>query len=81
MRGEPDDDIPTAARTPVDLEALRALAEGTARAIGEEFFRALVKHLAQAMDAEHAFIAEFTPPQQARTLAYWSNGRIIVSFR
>ena len=25
----------------------------------------------------HAFIAEFTPPQQARTLAFWSEGQVV----
>ena len=80
MGGEPDDNIATAARALVDMEALRVLAEGTARALGEGFFRELVKSLAQVMNAEHAFVAEFTPPQRARTLAYWSNGRIIDNF-
>jgi PAS domain S-box-containing protein len=59
-----------------DLAVLRALVEGTAHATGESFFRHLVRHLAAAVDAGHAFVAEFAPVRtRVRTLAYWGNGR------
>jgi len=60
-----------------DFAALRAVVEGTARAVGDDFFASLVRHLAQAMGVRHAFVSEFTPPQKIRTLAFWSNGKII----
>src|SRR5689334_2931642 len=42
-----------------ELAALRAIVEGTAHATGEEFFQTLVRHLAEAVDAHYAFVAEF----------------------
>lgn len=41
-----------------DVEALRSIVEGTARATGDDFFRTLVKHLAVAMQARDAFVGE-----------------------
>src|SRR5436305_1921721 len=37
-----------------DLAPLRAVAEGTAAAFGEEFFPSLVRHLAAALGVAHA---------------------------
>ena len=54
-----------------ELVALRAIVEGTASVVGDEFFRSLVKHLAIAMNVGYAFVAEFTEPPVIRTLAYW----------
>jgi PAS domain S-box-containing protein len=62
-----------------ELSALRAIVEGTAYCTGEEFFQALVRHLAQAVDARYAFVAEFVSPDittKARTLAFWARDRI-----
>jgi signal transduction histidine kinase len=55
---------------------LRAIAEGTAGAVGEEFLRSLVRHLAQAFGAKLAFVAEATEPDgsHARLLAAWYDG-------
>jgi len=58
-----------------ELTALRIIAEGTADATGHAFFPALVEHVARAIGAHHAFIAEFDPPQTARTFSYWSEGK------
>jgi hypothetical protein len=55
-----------------DIAALRAIVEGTAHSTGDEFFRTLVGHLARAVDAPYAFVAEFVSPEndtQARTIA------------
>ena len=60
-----------------ELVALRSIVEGTARSTGDGFFRTLVRHLAQALGVNHAFVSEFVPPQRIRTLAFWSNGQII----
>jgi PAS domain S-box-containing protein len=60
-----------------DFEQLRLIIEGTASAIGNEYFEKLVEQLASAVHTNHAFISEFTPPQRIRTLAFWSGGRIV----
>ena len=61
------------------LVALRMIAEGTAGVTGEAFFRTLVEHLAGAIGTHHAFIAEFIPPRQVRTLSYWSDGATVAN--
>ncbi len=66
-----------------ELTALRAIVEGTARTIGEEFFQSLVRHLARAMDTTYAFVAEFASPEtttKARTIAFWAKDRIAENF-
>jgi GAF domain-containing protein len=59
--------------------ALRAIVEGTASATGDDFFHALVQHLATGLGVRHAFIAETVgdPAERVRTLAFWSNGAIV----
>ena len=58
-----------------DLDALRAVAEGTARTTGEGFFGSLVGHLAAAVGVSHAFVAEFAGvATRVRTLAVWGKG-------
>jgi PAS domain S-box-containing protein len=59
--------------------ALRAIVEGTASATGGEFFRALVKHLAQGLGVRHAFVAETigAPATRVRTLAFYSHDVIV----
>lgn len=61
-----------------DISARRILAEGTAQATGEEFFRALVRNLAAVLDVRYAFVAEFTEVKsRVRTLAYWLKDHLI----
>jgi formate hydrogenlyase transcriptional activator len=62
-----------------EMAALRAIVEGTVHSTGEEFFRTLVLHLARAVDAQYAFVAEFASPDsdtQARTIAFWAKDRV-----
>src|SRR5260370_29939786 len=60
-----------------DIPALRAIVEGIAQSTGEEFFQNLVRHLATAIDAHYAFVAEFADVNtRVRTLAYWARDRI-----
>jgi len=62
-----------------ELAALRVIVEGTAHSTGAEFFQILVRHLAQAVGARHAFVAEFASPgtrTRAHTIAFWSGDRI-----
>jgi PAS domain S-box-containing protein len=53
---------------------LDAVAEGTSGAHGDEFFRAMVRHFARALEVDRAFITECAddPVTRVRTLAVWS---------
>jgi transcriptional regulator with GAF, ATPase, and Fis domain len=52
-------------------EVLRLLAEGTSAATGDDFFRSLARHVATALGARYAFVAETLSPLESRSLAYW----------
>jgi len=54
-------------------DLLRTVAEGTAGAVGDEFLRCLVRHVALAFDAKFAFVAEATSPngEHVRVLSGW----------
>jgi PAS domain S-box-containing protein len=53
---------------------LEAVTEGTAGAFGDEFFHAMVRHFARALEVDRAFITECAddPVTRVRTLAVWS---------
>ncbi|MDS4030993.1 MAG: sigma 54-interacting transcriptional regulator [Candidatus Contendobacter sp.] len=52
--------------------ALRSIVEGTVTATGTEFFHALVRELAQALNVRHAFVSELLESKtRVRTLAFW----------
>src|SRR6185312_12688404 len=55
-------------------ERLRAIVEGTSTTTGTDFLRSLVRHLADALDIEYAFVAEVLdePATRARVLAFWT---------
>jgi signal transduction histidine kinase len=55
---------------------LRTVAEGTAGAIGDEFLRCLVRHVALAFDAKFAFVAEASDPtgEHVRVISGWYDG-------
>ncbi|MEP6958097.1 MAG: PAS domain S-box protein, partial [Nitrospirota bacterium] len=59
---------------PEQSDLLRAIVEGTAADTGEEFFRSLVRHLAQALKVRYAFVGEWHEQASAKlhTLAVWS---------
>jgi formate hydrogenlyase transcriptional activator len=59
-----------------DLLALRAVVEGTAAGTGQDFFRSLVRHLAEAIDVHYAAVCEFRSPPQGRVLACWERDRV-----
>lgn len=54
-------------------EILKHIVEGTSGTCGDEFFRALVRHFAAALDVPCAFVTECTgwPPRRVHTLAFW----------
>jgi PAS domain S-box-containing protein len=62
---------------PDDLHALRAVVEGTAGGIGQEFFRSLVRHLAEAIDVHYVGVCEFTGPHLGRILALWDRDHVV----
>jgi len=57
-------------------EALKAVIEGTATTTAEEFFRSLVRHLAQALGVDSAFLGTFSEHSNRKinTLAQWLGG-------
>jgi signal transduction histidine kinase len=63
---------------PVGRDLLWFVAEGTAGTVGDEFFERLVEHLAPALRADVAFVAEVVPADRgrARYLACWERGRL-----
>jgi formate hydrogenlyase transcriptional activator len=67
----------TASVVPDDLHALRAVVEGTAAGIGQEFFRSLVRHLAEAIAVPYATVCEFQAPPQGRCLAIWERDHVV----
>ncbi len=57
-------------------DLLRAVAEGTAGAVGDEFLRCLVRHVSLAFDAKFAFVAEASEPdgKHVRVVSGWYDG-------
>jgi formate hydrogenlyase transcriptional activator len=54
-------------------ETIHHISEGIAGAAGEEFFRSLAQHLANALRVRYSFVAECTGEsrERVRTLAFW----------
>ena len=52
---------------------LHAIIEGTSAVSGQEFFRSLVKHLAEGLGVRWVFVAECLPNLRARSLAYFQD--------
>src|SRR5262249_3237463 len=67
-------DASAAPAVPDDLHALRAVVEGTAAGTGREFFRSLVRHLAEAIDVHYAAVSEFMAPRLGLALV-WDRDR------
>lgn len=63
-------------------EALHNLVAGTATVMGEEFFPALVRHLAAAIGVRYALVSECTDERadRVRSLAYWKDNAWQQSF-
>src|SRR5262245_66571709 len=68
---------PDSAGSPDDLHALRAVVEGTAAGTGQEFFRSLVRHLAEAIGVRYSAVCEFLVPPRGRALAVWERDHVV----
>ena len=66
----------------IDEEAaLRAVVEGTASETGRDFYRALVRNLATALDTHGAWLTEYDEPaERLRALAFWFGGDWVEGF-
>src|SRR5215510_12293856 len=71
------DKLSPASAVPDDLHALRAVVEGTAAGIGREFFRSLVRHLAEAIAVPYATVCEFQAPPHGHVLAIWERDHVV----
>jgi signal transduction histidine kinase/uncharacterized protein YhfF len=69
--------VPDARPATGERDLLRAVAAGTAGVVGEAFLRSLAHHVAEAFDAEIAFVAEALEHAtgRARVVASWPRGR------
>lgn len=58
---------------------LKNIVLGTATATGNEFFSALVTHLAAAINVPYVLVSEAIgePPEKLRTLAIWAEGSLV----
>jgi PAS domain S-box-containing protein len=54
-------------------QLLHAIIQGTAATTGTQFFRSLVKHLAEGLHVRFAFVAECLPNLHARSLAFFQD--------
>jgi len=62
-------------------QALRLVVEGTVSETGTEFFRALVKNLAEVMGTVGAWVTEYLPEQKRlRAFAFWLKGAYVEGF-
>lgn len=57
--------------SPSSSDLLRVLAGCMSAATGDEFFRSLARHAAEAVGARYAFVAETLNELESRSLAYW----------
>jgi signal transduction histidine kinase/DNA-binding NarL/FixJ family response regulator len=65
-----------------DLEILRLIDEGTASTTGTEFFRALVRCLADALDSRYAFVSRFCDDyRNVHVIALWTGSALEEDFQ
>ena len=67
----PKPDPSTASGLKSSEHLLWAIAEGTAAATGDEFFRLLARYAAQSIGARYAFVAQTLNENESQSLAYW----------
>jgi signal transduction histidine kinase/uncharacterized protein YhfF len=67
--------LPAATSRPAGPDLLRTIAAGTAASVGTAFLRSLVRHVAEALDAEIAFAAEVEPGGWDEAIVLAAHGR------
>ena len=67
--------LPSATPRRSGADLLRTIAAGTAASVGTAFLRSLVRHVAEALDAEIAFAAEVDEGAWERARVLASHGR------
>jgi hypothetical protein len=59
-------------KSEVDETLLATILEGTAAETGEQFFAALVRSLAKALQVDGAWVTEYLPgPKRLRAVSFW----------
>lgn len=67
--------------SPLSMQGLKEIVEGTSAETGEGFFRALVQHLARAIGTKCAWVTEWLPDRQSlRALSFWAGDCYIADF-
>jgi PAS domain S-box-containing protein len=62
-------------------EILKSIVAGTAHAVGQEYFRTLVTHIARAFEVRYVLVGELTDRKdRIRTLAVWSGNGLTDNF-
>jgi PAS domain S-box-containing protein len=61
-------------------DLVRTMTEATLTVTGGEFFRALAQHTATALGVRFSFVAQCLPDLHARTLAWWTDGKLGENF-
>lgn len=63
-------------------EAMKQIVVGTSAAIGDEFLKSIVKHLATSLNVKYAFIGEMVEDKfgNIKTLAVWANEELAENF-
>src|SRR5215470_1473531 len=60
---------------------MRHLLEGTCSQTGQEFFHALVRSAAMAMNVAGVWVSEYLPDRKVlRSLAFWMNNRYVENY-
>ncbi|MGB6120657.1 MAG: PAS domain S-box protein [Bacteroidota bacterium] len=64
------------------VTSLQNLVAGTASVTGDQFFTALVRHMAHALGVRYVLVSESISPdhERVRALAYWANEQWVPSF-
>jgi diguanylate cyclase (GGDEF)-like protein/PAS domain S-box-containing protein len=57
-------------------QTIQHIVKATAAAVGEEFFKSVVRELAAALGTRYACVCELVTPQRVRTVAICANGAI-----
>jgi PAS domain S-box-containing protein len=60
--------------------ALRQILEGTAKETGEQFFYALVEHLAKALGVSGAWVTIWHGETRLRAVAFWLDGDFVLDY-